>query len=352
MEKSLMQRMLTQFIICVCFLLVLATPLFYWLTKNFYAEDMIDIVEAVQQGYPLPGLDLEADILHGILIQFVLIVLILGLAIVVMIAFISKRLWASFDQTLGIVESFKLENGVVPTIPNSRIKEFNRLNTVLNRLMTNNLRSYQMQKEFTENASHELQTPLAVFRSKLDLLLQQPDITDRQSKIIQDLYQISGRISRLSRNLLLLAKMENNQYNKSEKIDVVDVLKGLRPYLESLSGELVIKWEMQGTPLWIEANSALLESLINNLVVNAIRHNKKGGVIILRIEDKELKIINTSDEEALDATRIFQRFYHSSSNMKGYGLGLAIVKAICDYHGWSISYSYHEGLHTFSVSFC
>lgn len=351
MERSLMQRMLTQFIICVCILLVLATPLFYWLTKNFYAEDMIDIIEAVKQGNPLPGLDLEADILHGILIQFVLIVMILGIAIVVMIAFISKRLWTSFDRTLGIVESFKLEDGVVPAIPNSRIKEFNRLNAVLNRLMTNNMRSYRMQKEFTENASHELQTPLAVFRSKLDLLVQQPDITDKQSQIIQDLYQISGRISRLSRNLLLLAKMENHQYNKSERVDVVNVLNGLQPYLESLAGELTIRWEMQTESLWIEANYALLESMVNNLVVNAIRHNKTGGAIILRVENDALKVINTSDDGALDVNRIFQRFYHSETDMKGYGLGLAIVKAICDYHGWIVSYAYHEGLHTFSVSF-
>lgn len=92
-KKSLMYKSLTQFIVCVAVLLLLATPLFYWLTKNFYAEDMIDIIDAVRQGKPVPSLDLEADILHGIVIQFALIVSVLGVAIVLTMRFISGRLW-------------------------------------------------------------------------------------------------------------------------------------------------------------------------------------------------------------------------------------------------------------------
>ena len=86
------------------------TPLFYWLTKSFYAEDMIDIIEAVQQGKPVPALDLEEDILHGIMIQFALIVTVLGVAIVLMMRFISGRLWQPFDKTLEAIEHFKLHN--------------------------------------------------------------------------------------------------------------------------------------------------------------------------------------------------------------------------------------------------
>ena len=164
-KKSLMYESLTRFIICVAILLALATPLFYLLTKNFYAEDMIDIIEAVQQGKPVPAIDLEEDILHGIVIQFMLIVTILGVAIVLTMRLISKRLWLPFDKTLTAIEAFKLENGTIPALPNSGIKEFSRLNTVLNKLMADSLNSYRTQKEFTENASHELLTPLAVFQS-------------------------------------------------------------------------------------------------------------------------------------------------------------------------------------------
>lgn len=244
-KKSLIHQLLMQFIVCVPILLLLATPLFCRLTKDFYAEDMIDITEAAQQGKPVLALDLEEDILHGIVIQFVLIVTVLGVAIVLMMRFISKRLWLPFDKTLEVIESFRLENGKCPQLADSDIKEFTRLNTALDRLMNNSLRSYQLQKEFTENASHELQTPLAVFQSKLDLLLQQPGLTECQASIMQDLYQMTNRLSRLNRNLLLFAKMENNQFSRMESVEVAKVVKELLPFLENLSEGLGLKTDFQ-----------------------------------------------------------------------------------------------------------
>ena len=344
-KKSLMYKSLTQFIVCVAILLLLATPLFYWLTKSFYVEDMIDIIEAVQQGKPVPALDLEEDILHGIMIQFALIVTVLGVAIVLTMRFISGRLWQPFDKTLEAIEHFKLENGVCPQLAESDTKEFARLNTTLQRLMTDSLHSYRLQKEFTENASHELQTPLAVFQSKLDLLLQQPELTERQAAVIQDLYQMNNRLSRLNRNLLLLAKMENNQFSRTESVDVVTVIKELQPYLESLSGELVLKQNFSADSLPIKANRSLLEGMVN------VRHNKTGGEITVSLSDDRLTISNTSDDAALDADQIFNRFYRPSEKTTGNGLGLSIVKAVCDYHGWKISYAYTDGKHEFTVIF-
>ena len=350
-QKSLIHKSLTQFIICVTILLLLATPLFYWLTKGFYAEDMADILEAVRQGRPIPPLDLEEDILQGIMIQFVLITLILGIAIILMMRFISQRLWKPFDRTLQSIESFRLENNAIPVLPDSSIKEFTRLNTVLDKLMTDSLKSYRTQKEFTENASHELQTPLAVFQSKLDILLQQPDLTEKQATIIQDLYQINNRISRLSRNLLLLAKMENNQFKRTESVDVITVLNEQLPYLESLSGTLSLHKNFLVDTLPVKANRSLLESLMNNLVVNAVRHNKPNGKIALNITAHTLTVSNTSDEQALNKRLIFNRFYRPSEKTQGNGLGLAIVKTICDYHGWDITYTYDNGHHHFTVRF-
>lgn len=350
-KKSLMYKSLTQFIVCVAILLLLATPLFYWLTKSFYAEDIIDIIEAVQQGKPVPALDLEEDILHGIMIQFALIVTVLGVAIVLTMRFISGRLWQPFDKTLEAIEHFKLENGVCPQLAESDTKEFVRLNIALQRLMTDSLHSYRLQKEFTENASHELQTPLAVFQSKLDLLLQQPELTERQAAIIQDLYQMNSRLSHLNRNLLLLAKMENNQFSRTESVDVITVIKDLQPYLESLSGGLILKQNFSTASLPIKANRSLLESMVNNLVVNAVRHNKTSGEITVSLSDNRLMVSNTSDDAALDADQIFNRFYRPSEKTTGNGLGLAIVKAVCDYHGWKILYAYADGKHQFVVIF-
>lgn len=350
-EVSLTRKYLVQFTVCIVVLLLLATPLFYWLTKSFYAEDMADIIEAVGQGRGIPPLDLERDIVQGVMIQFALIAAILGIAIVLVTRFLSRRLWRPFYKTLDAIESFRLESGTCPQLGESDIIELNRLNRALERMMRGSLRSYKAQKEFTENASHELQTPLAVFQSKLDILLQQPGITESQAAIIQDLYQMNGRLSRLSRNLLLLAKMDNSQYVLAEQVDVVGLLERLTPYLESLAGGLTIEKRFQRPSLKIKANRPLLESLVNNLVVNAVRHNRQGGKIVLSVSDGGLVVANTSDGGPLDGDHVFDRFYRASDSGNGYGLGLAIVKAVCDYHGWNVKYEYSGGLHQFKVAF-
>lgn len=348
---SLSRKTLTQFILCVVVLLLLATPLFYLLTKWFFAEDMIDIIEAVNHGQPIPPLDLEEDILEGMALQFCLIALLLAVGIVLTMRFISYRLWKPFDETLRLVRNFRLEDGKLPNFPKTDVTEFDILNRVLAALLQNTLTSYRSQKEFTENASHELQTPLAVFQAKLDLLLQQSDLTERQAEIIQGLYEEANRLSRLSRNLLLLAKIDNRQYERMETINLADFLAKVLPPLRNVAGDMAIKTEMEykGTP--VKANRALLESLVNNLVVNAVRHNRHDGEIVLRLAGSALTISNTSDEPALDETLIFNRFYRPSEKVKGNGLGLAIVKAICDYHGWAVGYRYLDGRHHFTVRF-
>lgn len=350
-KVSLTRKYLTQFTICIVILLLLATPLFYLLTKDFYAEDMIDIVKAVQNGQGIPPLDLERDIIHGVMLQFGLIVIILGIAIIFVTKFLSQRLWKPFYKTLDAIESFRVESDTYPKLEDTDIIELSRLNTTLETMMQNSQKSYKLQKEFTENASHELQTPLAVFQSKLDILMQQPDITENQAVIIQDLYQMNGRLSRLSRNLLLLAKMENKQYQLTEKVDVIQVINDLMPYLESLADGLTIEKDFHLQSLKVKANRSLLESLINNLFVNAVRHNKSNGKIIITVTNNSLTIANTSDGEALDATHIFDRFYRAANKGNGYGLGLAIVKAVCEYHGWSVNYKYSDDLHHFIVNF-
>lgn len=348
---SLTRKSLMQFLLCVAILLLLATPLFYLLTKNFYAEDVIKIVRAVNEGNGVPPLDLESDVVQGVMIQFGLIVIILGVAMLIVMGLMSRRMWAPFYQTLHCVENFHLEDGVVPKFQNTNISEFNRLNSALTQMISDSLHSYQLQKEFTENASHELQTPLAVFQSKLDLLLQQSELTRDQAEIIQDLYQMSGRLSRLSRNLLLLAKMDSRQYGLQQTVDIVGVVSELMPYMESLAQGLSIETVFDARHVEINANRSLLESLISNLIVNAVRHNREGGRIVIHVSPAALSIANTSDEPPLDSSHIFDRFYRSQKAGNGYGLGLAIVKAVCTYHHWGVDYRFQDGLHIFNVRF-
>lgn len=350
-KVGLLRSMLTWFVVCMVVLLFFAAPLFYWLTKSYYAEDMIKLIETIQSGQPIPRLDLEEDIIEGMMIQFGVITVVLGVAVVLTVSLVSRRLWRPFYNTLEAVDGFRLEDGVLPALPESRIKEFAYLNSVLRHFMTGCIKSFRVQKEFTENASHELQTPLAVLKSKLDILSQLPEITERQATIIQDLNQITNSMSQLNRNLLLLAKMENNQFDGTGYVDVVDVVKSLMPYLESLSDGLKLNADCQVSRLQVRANRPLLESMFSNLVVNAVRHNKADGEIVISVTADSLIVANTSDGGELDGTRIFERFYRPTQDTKGCGLGLSIVKAVCKYHGWSVNYSYNDGWHEFKVIF-
>lgn len=349
--KSLLQKSLARFTICTVIIFILATPLFYLLTKYFYAEDLREIIEAAQSGVPLPKTDLEQDMLAGIVLQFGLIMAVLLVSLILMLKLISKNLWAPFDDTLKRIEHFSLEKGALPQFTKSNIKEFNRLNSVLTQLIENNLNSYKIQKEFTENASHELQTPLAIFQTKLDLLIQQPNLTEQQAEIVQSLYEVSARLTRLNKNLLLLAKIDNRQYTQMELIDVVLIIEKVLPFLYDFTQGITIRKDIQVASLTIQANRTLLECLINNLVVNAMRHNIADGEISIIIKSNQLVISNTSSEGMLDKEVLFERFHHLSEKMKGNGLGLAIAKAICNLHGWEIEYQYKADRHEFIVSF-
>ena len=346
--------MLSQFVACIALLMLLATPLFYILTKHFYAEDMMDIIEAVGQGHPMPALDLEEDIMLGVMIQFGVITLVLAVAIALTLRFISRRLWRPFDRTLRLAEDFRLEDGVVPSFPDSDVAEFARLDDTLRTLMRNNLDAFRTQKEFTENASHELQTPLAVIQGKLDLLMQDPDLTERQAGMVQSLYQVSARLARLNRNLLLLAKIDNLQYQMMEDIDLTAFIGERMDDFAALAGDIKLRQTFGTPPLVVRTNRPLLESLVNNLLANAVRHNCPDGEIDIAVAGKTLAVRNTSDEPPLDASHVFNRFYRPSENTPGNGLGLAIVESICHYHGWAVSYAYdtrsRRGWHVFTVT--
>lgn len=348
-QKSLIQKTLLQFLICTALIFVLTTPLFYLLTKYFYAEDLIDVIEAVEKNQAIPQLDLESDIIAGVMIQFTMTFLLLSIAFFITMRFITRRMWRPFDDTLRKAEQFNLAQSEVPEFLPTDILEFSRLNGSLGRLMRKNKDTYLIQKEFTENASHELQTPLAVTRSKLDLLMQE-ELSMQQLKLVEELYQLNTRMGHLNRNLLLLAKIENAQYNTQETICLPKFIETLLPSYQLLSGNCSITLENAGeTELTVSANSVLLECLINNLVINAIRHTGAGDIRIITGNGPLLEVSNPADGEPLNAEQIFSRF-HSGDTRNGTGLGLAIVKAICDFHGWEIEYLYTHNRHIFKIN--
>lgn len=350
--KSLLSKSLWVYIGFTIIVLLLSMPLFYWLTKYYYAEDLMDVIDRVRNGMPLPKVDLEEDIMHGLMIQFVLIFAALSISLFIMMMFLTKRIWHPFDDTLKKMERFNLEKSEMPSFISTDTKEFVRLNEAVTQLMQRDLQTYKNRKEFTENASHELQTPIAIFQSKLDLLLQE-DLNEKAAKIVSELYSVSNRVSRLNKNMLLLAKIENQLYDKMEQINLTEYLGKNLSLFSDLYTEHPIKLMNQipeNGSLKIEANQTLLDSLITNLIVNAIRHSKQDCSVNLILKSGSLIIENDSDKGELNEKELFNRF-NSSNYKQGNGLGLAIVKAICDYHGWQINYVFDEGKHTFRIDF-
>jgi len=293
------------------------------------------------------------DLLSMLITQYGVIFIILIICLSLVYFYISKRLWEPFYNTLDKIEHFSLESGKEPQFDSTNIKEFLRLNEQLNKLIKENLSIYKQQKEFVENASHELQTPLAVFQSQIDTLLQQPNLTEKEMEIIQSLYSTSSHMSRLNKNLLLLAKMDNEQFEKRKTIDFVNVLYDLLSPLKELAESNGINVSVNiNTAFSVNANEILLESLITNLIANAIRHNNtEKRSINIRVDKNIFSISNTGQTDSLNADKIFGRFSRISEGEKGNGLGLSIVCQICKLHGWLVSYDYKNNEHVFTVIF-
>lgn len=264
---------------------------------------------------------------------------------------IAKQIWQPFHNTLKKLKSFDLTTQRAVSFDKTNIEEFEELNQSLQKLIDKNISVYSQQKTFIENASHELQTPLAVLKSKLDLLLQNKNITSEQAELLTAIDLPLSRITRINKNLLLLAKIENKQFAEVENIELTEVI---NETLELLSDYTTLKQisvdENFSEKLFLSCNKTLLEILVNNLLINAIVHNTEQGKIQISFSNKTLTISNTG-KTALSNEKLFERFTISSSETANSGLGLAIVKEICNRYNWHIHYTFENNLHSFSVQF-
>ncbi|WP_447640349.1 MULTISPECIES: sensor histidine kinase [Chitinophagaceae] len=292
------------------------------------------------------------DLIHTIAWIYIGILFALLLMIFFITLFVSNRLWRPFYDTLYKIEQFNIALNNVPEFSVTKVREFSQLNNGLTKLIQHSLRSYTMQKNFTQNASHELQTPLAILQSKLDLLIQDSSFRKEQVVILHSLYESVSRLTRINKNLLLLAKIENKQFAEVSSFTLNSIIKEVIPYFaeQAENKKLVIEADLNST-INLNANKVLTEIMINNLFLNAIRHNIDNGKIILKLEANCFSIANTSAIKTLDSHTVFERFKKKSTDIRSSGLGLAIAKEICDRNGWEIRYGFENGLHLFTIQF-
>jgi signal transduction histidine kinase len=265
---------------------------------------------------------------------------------------LSNRIWQPFYNTLQQLNHYRVEQHHRIELPASDINEFNDLNKAIGQLTERNYQAYISQKEFAENASHEMQTPLAVFQSKLELLMQIDPLTREQAGLISDMADASQRMNHLNRTLVLLTKIDNQQFAGKETVHLADVVATVTRQYEDVMAQKDIALTTQIlVPVQVKANKALWEILVNNLLANAIRHNTVGGAIMVVVNNGQLIIQNTGKPEPLDEQRLFQRFRKDSNDSMSLGLGLAIAQKICELSSYQLQYGFTNGKHQFTVQF-
>lgn len=278
--------------------------------------------------------------------------IILGIVFVISGFLISSWLFRPFEDTLVNIKNFNIKNLSPFSFKKTSTKEFNILNDFISVMIEKINKDYKNLKEFTENASHELQTPLAIAKGKLELLLQYENLDEKQIELIKSAYDSISHMSQLNHSLTLLAKIENKEFSDKQTINLSNEIEQLLNDLSELSGLMSITVEKdikQGVT--IENDKTLIKILLNNLFQNAIRHNHQGGNIRIKLESGFLFIENTGNQLQIETEQLFERFKKGDMKSKSTGLGLSIVWKICDISQYSIDYSIQDGLHKINLKF-
>jgi signal transduction histidine kinase len=290
------------------------------------------------------------DLVKLIFIITAAVILLLLLTLFITNRLLLTRLWQPFHNLLKELRLFSVTDTREISALNTSIDEFKELNQAVVSMSSRVKSDYKDLKTFTENASHELLTPIAVINSKLDTLLQTDNFSQQQSKLLNDLYTAVSKLTRLNQSLLLLVKIENHLVEGNVPINLHAVIEELVIQFEEIFLDKGLKVSCDLADKEITANPYLIDVLLNNLLSNAIRHNHTGGIINIRLTAEQLSIQNTGENKPLHKDELFKRF-HKSTSSEGSGLGLTISREICENLGYNLVYNFADNFHTFTVKF-
>lgn len=293
----------------------------------------------------LPGND---DILEGNLLMMLGLFILISVFILLMVNSISGKLWSPFYKTLHTLAGYKITKPV-PHFSKSNIDEFNSLNETIEELLYKISDDYLRTKEFNENASHELQTHLAIIRLHVEKLLDSP-LNDESSLVhLQTLINASTNLSMAQKSLLLLSKIGNLEYNNAIHLNLKTIVqKSIELFREAMElRNISLSADLADCELLMD--EGLAEILINNLIKNAVKHNLQNGHISIHLTSNNLCIENSGLEFSGNPAQLFERFTKGKTG--NLGLGLAIVHQICEVYHYTISYAIEENLHKMHISF-
>ena len=292
------------------------------------------------------------DFVLIISISVAIVILLLMITIYFVNIFTLRKVWNPFNENLEILKDFSIENNQPIYLHESNIDEFQELNKSLVKLTDKINSDYSNLKEFTENASHEMQTPLAIMQSKTEMLMQSEKLSRTSLQQIKAIYLAAQRLSKLNKTLLLLAKIDNQQYKNKEVIDINEAIEIQLEVFEDFIENKKLKINKKSTlNTKIEANPLLFDMVLSNLISNAIKHNINQGNIDILTTDLFISISNSGIPTKLSSTTLFERFKKESSSSNSFGLGLSIVKKVCDNYNWKINHSFIENQHNITIYF-
>ncbi|MEP6713313.1 MAG: HAMP domain-containing sensor histidine kinase [Ferruginibacter sp.] len=263
--------------------------------------------------------------------------------------YINKKVWKPFNISLEKITSLNMQQLQGVHFDKVSIREFNALNRSLNSMTSKMNTDFISMKTFTQNASHEIQTPLAIIQSKLEVLLQDSKLTEEQFLAISSASEATQRLSRLNQSLLLITRIENNQFAAEEKLSIGSIIEKYLSFFAEMMVQKKITVRREIKNDWeVFIHPSLADMLVSNLLSNAIKYNNAGGEINISIVGKMLIISNSSDLPQIKKDKIFHRF-SKHDTATGNGLGLAIVKEICDANNLSLNYRSAFGFHEFII---
>jgi signal transduction histidine kinase len=265
---------------------------------------------------------------------------------------VSKKLWRPFFDAVGEAARFNILVDAPLELPDTTINEFRQLNTVLEK-MTNKMRTdYINLKEYNENSSHEIQTPLAIIRSKLDILMQNKNLNKESINLIRSINEATSRLFKLNQGLLLISKIENMQFPEIKELSLAKIVENcLNNYVEIMGlKKITVKTDFKDTAI-VRMNETLADIMISNILSNAVRYNLDGGYIDCRIDSSTLTVTNSGIALDIDPEQLFNRFRRGSFQSQSVGLGLSIIKKIVDHYNMRISYKCTGTVHEIKLTY-
>jgi signal transduction histidine kinase len=266
---------------------------------------------------------------------------------------LSLKIWKPFYVILSDLNRFSQDDAGFRINTGSDILEFQELISVLNALTGKVITDYNALKRFTEDASHEIQTPLSVIQIKLESLIQDPDLKAGQAEHIRNALSSAHRLSRLTRSLLLLTKIDNRQFPYVTEVNLSEILSAQIDLLKEAAKEkaIMIEEDQIEPGCTRTINPYLAESLFLNLVSNAVRHSPERETVRIALKKENFTIENTGPLFKDEPAKLFERFFKVDRSSGSPGLGLSIVKKICDLYNFRIDYEIKDHKHKITVMF-